>query len=147
MSAMLKWELINLHKCVSPLPYRSGSLLRVFLYRVLPPASPSVLSSSNINSGLEFYLLLAPGCLIFRPTFWLNEWNICSCLLVPATVMDNQLSKPSHTCCDVFLSLCVKPGGVPKDQQGPGGTPVPDPDNKILFTDFFFSFCCFCFRL
>lgn len=54
---------------VTPLPYRSGSLLRVFLYRVLPPASPSVLSSSNINSGLEFYLLLAPGCLIFRPAF------------------------------------------------------------------------------
>lgn len=59
----------------------------VFLSRVLPPSSSSVLSSTNTHTGREFYLLFATWLPYFgtylNKTFW-------SCLLVPATAMDNR---------------------------------------------------------
>lgn len=118
-------------------------LLRMFWSHVLPPAS--VPSSTNINSGLEFSLLFGTWLLLL-PSFWtyvLTNW-IKHLLLLAGSCNSHgrpAFYKPSHTRRDLFSSLCVKPGGVPKSHRGAGGTPVPDPDCKKsnLFTDFFFS--------
>lgn len=59
----------------------------VFLSCVLPPSSSSVLSSTNTHPGRESYLLFATWLPYFGT--YLNK-TFCSCLLVPATAMDNR---------------------------------------------------------
>ena len=85
--AVAMWELINLDTSVGLLLFVDLPLLSVFLPRVWPPSSPSVLPSKNLNSVPAVLHLAA---LFSDPT------NLCSCLLLPATVTANQLSGQSH---------------------------------------------------